>query len=243
MKTAAAHYDTHLGPVYAWMLGDIDTAFARSAAEIIDMHLPAPHARAAVDLGAGLGLHSIPLAKSGFDVTAIDNCQFLLDQLRSRAGALPITVINADLLQFRHFVKGEVDVILCAGDTLTHLSSLTDVESLLEAVAMSLASGGMFVATFRDYVSKTLEGDDRFILVRRDENRIFTCFLEYAAEYITVHDLVTQREEGQWVQRVSSYPKLRLDPEWVKSKLTALRLQARLETAPTGMVRVVATKV
>jgi predicted TPR repeat methyltransferase len=242
MKSAAAHYDSHLGPVYAWMLGDIDTAFARSAAEIIDMHLPAPHAGAAVDLGAGLGLHSIPLAKSGFAVTAIDSCQYLLDELRAHAGALPITVINADLLQFRDFVKGEVAVILCAGDTLTHLSSLSAVESLFEAAAMSLVSGGMFAATFRDYVSKTLEGDDRFILVRRDEHRILTCFLEYAAQHITVHDLLTQREEGQWVQRVSSYVKLRLDPHWMMSKLTALGLQARLETAPSGMVRIAATK-
>jgi hypothetical protein len=32
MATSAAHYDTHLGPVYSWMLGDLEAAFARGAA-------------------------------------------------------------------------------------------------------------------------------------------------------------------------------------------------------------------
>jgi predicted TPR repeat methyltransferase len=242
VKTAAVHYDTHLGPIYSWMLGDIDAAFARSAAEIIDMHLPVPRTGIAIDLGAGLGLHSVALAKSGFAVTAIDNCQHLLDELRSHAGSLPISVINADILQFRDFVKAEADVILCAGDTLTHLPSLSAVDVLLRAVAACLTPGGMFAATFRDFASTTLQGDERFILVRRDENRILTCFLEYAAEQVIVHDLLTQRDEGQWLQRVSSYPKLRLAPDWVVSKLAGLGLKARRETAPSGMVRVVGTK-
>lgn len=236
------HYDTLLGPIYSWMLGDTQAAFARSAAEIADMHLPPPSTGAAVDLGAGFGLHAIPLAKLGFKVTALDTCQFLLDELRSFAGSLPITAVNADLLQFRSHITAPVGVVLCAGDTLTHLSSLSAVEHLLTEVADSLAPGGMFAATFRDYVSKTLEGDARFIMVRRDENRILTCFLEYAADTITVHDLLTERHEGQWIQKVSSYPKLRLAPERLESKLQSLGLKSRRETAPSGMVRIVGIK-
>jgi hypothetical protein len=111
---------------------------------------------------------------------------------------------------------------------------------LLRDAAAALADGGMFAATFRDYASKTLEGNERFILVKRDENRILTCFLEYGADRVTVHDVLTQREDAQWVQRVSSYPKLRLAPGWVIAELQALGLAARLETAPAGMVRIVA---
>lgn len=241
MKTTA-HYDTLLGPVYSWMLGGVAAAFARSAAEIAEMHLPAPTSGLAMDLGAGFGLHAIPMAKAGFSVTAIDSCEFLLDELRSLAGSLPITVINDDLLRFRAYAKGPLDVVLCAGDTLTHLPSLSSVELLLGQVAESLAPSGMFAATFRDYASRTLQGDARFILVRRDENRILTCFLEYGPDAVTVHDLLTERSDGQWVQKVSSYSKLRLAPDWVESKLQAVGLKSRRETAPSGMVRVVGTK-
>jgi SAM-dependent methyltransferase len=238
----SVHYDTLLGPVYSWMLGDIQTAFARSAAEIAEMHLPSPSRGLAVDLGAGFGLHAIPMAKAGYSVTAIDNCQVLLDELRSLAGSLPITVVNDDLLNFRSHAKAPLGVVLCAGDTLTHLPSLKSVEQLLIDVSESLAVGGMFAATFRDYVSKPLEGGARFILVRRDENRILTCFPEYGPEVVTIHDSLTERDAGQWVQKVSSYPKLRLAPDWVEAGLQSLGLKSRRETAPSGMVRIVGTK-
>jgi hypothetical protein len=119
---------------------------------------------------------------------------------------------------------------------------VSSVEQLFFDVAESLAVGGMFAATFRDYASKTLEGNARFILVRRDANRILTCFLEYGPDVVTVHDSLTQRIDGHWVQTVSSYPKLRLAPDWVEAKLQSSGLRSRRETAPSGMVRIVGTK-
>jgi 2-polyprenyl-3-methyl-5-hydroxy-6-metoxy-1,4-benzoquinol methylase len=241
MNNMEAHYETHLGPIYAWMLGNLDAASKRSSAELDDMGLPARHG-VALDLGAGLGLHSVALAKRGFQVTAIDSCRVLLDELRPRAAGLPVALIEADITAFAAHVSQPCDVIICLGDTLTHLPSFEAVESMLRDAAAALAEEGLFAATFRDYATKTLEGNERFILVKRDEHRILSCFLEYGAERVMVHDVLTQREDEQWVQRVSSYPKLRLAPAWVISKLEALGLAARLETAPSGMVRIVARK-
>jgi 2-polyprenyl-3-methyl-5-hydroxy-6-metoxy-1,4-benzoquinol methylase len=242
MRTSAAHYATHLGPIYSWMLGDIDAAFARSAAEIDDLRLPEANHGAAVDLGAGFGLHALPLARRGFRVTAIDGCQVLLDELRSRTGTLAVTAVNGDLVDFRAVVKEEPRVVLCMGDTLTHLPTLAAVESLLGEVAAGLAPGGVFAATLRDYATRTLEGDKRFILVRADADRILTCFLEYTEHQVMVHDLLNEREQGQWRQKISSYPKLRLAPEWVESQLSKLGLQVRRDAIPSGMVRIVGTK-
>lgn len=244
MQCAATqrHYETHLAPIYSWMLGDIAAAFARSAAELDDLRLPAAADAVAVDLGAGLGLHAIALAKRGFCVTAIDSSQVLLDELRTRSAALPIIAINADLLEFRAFVKRQAGVIVCMGDTLTHLPSFSQVEELFGAIAVSLAPGGVFAATFRDYATTQLEGEQRFILVRADEERILTCFLEYRENFVTVHDLLNQRQDGEWRQRVSSYQKLRLAPQWVAAKLTEHGLEVRLDAGRSGMVRIVAAK-
>ena len=240
MNTVAMHYDSHLGPVYAWMMGNPQAALARSTAELEEMGLPgAPHLKA-LDLGAGLGLHSLALAKRGFSVTAIDSCRVLLDELRGRAAGLPITVVHGDMLEFRSHEPDRCDVIICMGDTLTHLPSFAAVESLLNSIAGALTEQGMFAATFRDYASSPPAGTERYILVKRDESRILTCFLEYGTEHVTVHDVLTQREDDRWIQRESSYPKLRLAPEQVLAKLEALGLSARRETAPSGMVRIVA---
>jgi SAM-dependent methyltransferase len=242
--TAAAkrHYESLLAPIYSWMLGDIDAALARSAAELDDLRLPPAIDALAVDLGAGLGLHAAALANRGFDVTAIDSSPVLLDELRLRCAALPIVAINADLEDFAQFVKRPPAVILCMGDTLTHLPSLPEVEKLFAAIAASLAPGGVFAATFRDYASKALEGDQRFIPVRADEQRILTCFLEYQQEFVTVYDLLYQRQDGIWQQRVSSYPKLRLAQEWVAAKLIEHGLKVSRDTGPNGVVRIKGVK-
>ena len=111
-----------------WMLGNREAALRRSSAELEEMGLPqalsAPSQSTALDLGAGLGLHSVALAKRGFQVTAIDSCGMLLEDLRSHATGLPIKIVDADILAFPAHVSGPCDVILCLGDTLTHLPTL-----------------------------------------------------------------------------------------------------------------------
>jgi 2-polyprenyl-3-methyl-5-hydroxy-6-metoxy-1,4-benzoquinol methylase len=238
--SVAEHYESHLGPIYSWMIGDMDAAFARSDLELESLGLPADGN--AIDLGAGFGLHALPLARRGFSVIALDAYQPLLDELTSRAGSLPIRTVKANLLAFREHIERPMDAILCMGDTLTHLPDTASVESLFSGVAASLKDGGIFAATFRDYVSAPLQGDARFILVRGDEQRILTCFLEYAATVVTVHDVLHEREGGQWRLRISSYPKLRLSPAYVADALSLRGLRVQRQSAHSGMVRIVARK-
>ena len=240
MKSPTEHYDAHLGAVYSWMVGDIDAALARSTAELDVLNLLPMATGRAVDLGAGFGLHALPLARRGFSVLAIDSCNTLLRELRERADTLPIRTVNADLRQFRAHVEAPVDIILCMGDTLTHLPDKSAVESLFADVSESLAEGGLFIATFRDYASVSLQGEARFIPVRSDATRILTCFLEYADTTVTVHDLLHEYESAQWRLRVSSYSKLRLAPEWVANALSERGFSVQREVVQGGMVRVAA---
>jgi 2-polyprenyl-3-methyl-5-hydroxy-6-metoxy-1,4-benzoquinol methylase len=238
--TVVDHYAKHLGPIYRWMVGDLDAAFSRSDAELDAVQLPSKTGGTAVDLGAGFGLHSLPLARRGYKVVAIDTYDPFLKELASRKGPLPIRTVNAELLTFRTHVAEPIDVIVCMGDTLTHLPNQSSVESLFNDVAASLGPDGIFLATFRDYVSAPLQGDARFILVRSDEERILTCFLEYAETTVIVHDLLHRREGGSWRLRASSYPKLRLSPEWVVEHLSSLGLSVHRDAAPGGMIRIAA---
>jgi SAM-dependent methyltransferase len=240
VKKAADHYADHLGPIYTWMIGDVDAALSRSGAELDSLPLPSKTGAIAVDLGAGFGMHAIPLAQRGFSVVAIDTCEILLKDLEARAGLLAVRTVQADLLDFPAHIGAQADVIACMGDTLTHLPDQSSVAALFAAVAASLAPGGLFVATFRDYASAPLLGESRFISVRSDERRILTCFLEYREADVIVHDLLQQRDGASWRLRVSSYPKLRLAPQWAVDRLNAHGLTAVRDTAPGGMIRVTA---
>jgi len=224
------------------MIGDADVSRKAARAELRAAGVPEGAGRVAVDLGAGTGPHALALAGAGYAVTAIDTCAPLLEELRAQRGGARIRCIHDDLLHLRGHVEGPVDVILCMGDTLTHLPSPQAVEQLFDATAHALSPGGMFVATFRDYTARALEGDARFIPVRQDDRRLLTCCLEYHDASVTVHDLLHERTDDGWTLRVSSYAKLRLDPEWARSAFGRLGVAATLDTGTRGMVRLVATR-
>lgn len=81
-------------------------------------------------------------------------------------------------------------VVVCMGDTLTHLGSQREVSELLDHVASTLAPGGLFITTFRNYVGHPLEDDQRFIAIRADGDWILTCYLECLEDHVRVHDIV-----------------------------------------------------
>jgi 2-polyprenyl-3-methyl-5-hydroxy-6-metoxy-1,4-benzoquinol methylase len=241
MGSVADHYRSHLAPVYAWMSGGLDAAISRGEMELGAILPDLSKGSLAVDLGAGFGMHSIPLARRGCSVLALDTSSLLLDQLRAHAGSLPITAVEDDLLAFQRYLERPADVILCMGDTLTHLPDRHAALQLFALAAASLRPGGVFIATFRDY-SRALIGNGRFIPVKSDAERILTCFLEYAVDHVDVHDLLHERDGEAWQLRVSSYRKVRLDPHWVSASLHDRGLSVRTEPAPAGMIRVTAAK-
>jgi SAM-dependent methyltransferase len=240
MDLVRSHYESFLAPVYSWLTGGAEAAFARGEVELDALRLmPRRAAASALDLGAGFGMHSVPLARRGFNVVAVDSSGALLRELRGHAGKLPILTAETDLLDFPRYIAGPTDVILCMGDTLTHLASKQAIESLFAQVVAVLAPGGAFVLTFRDYSAPMIR-ESRFIPVKSDADRIFTCFLEYGNEHVDVYDVLHERQGSQWTQRVSGYRKLRLPPDWVCAALRHAGFQATQEAGLSGMIRVVA---
>jgi SAM-dependent methyltransferase len=238
MATVQQHYEGLLAPIYVWMVGGLETALAAGAMDVAPL---LPGDGMAVDLGAGFGMHAIPLARGGYDVVAIDTSSQLLDVLRANSTGLGIRAVEADLLDFRRYVSGSASLIVCLGDTLTHLAERSQVARLFGDVAASLRPGGRFVVTFRDYRRPPV-GNARFIPVRSDADRIQMCFLEELPEHMRVHDIVHERDGAAWRASVSSYEKLRLSPQAVESALREAGLEPAITAGPRGMVRVTARR-
>jgi SAM-dependent methyltransferase len=241
MASVLDHYANHLGPVYLWMVGGMQAALQRGRAEVEAICSAPPPGQLAVDLGAGFGMHALALADIGYSVLAIDSSPILLDALRNQIGTRPVRVLQDDLLLFRRHLSSPVDLIVCMGDTLTHLPDQRAVEGLFDDVVACLKSAGTFIASFRDYTTP-LTGAGRFIPVRSDPDRILTCFLEYASDTVIVHDILQQRNGNAWEQTVSAYPKLRLSTDWVASTLEAKGLRVRKEPGIAGMWRLIAER-
>ena len=159
-------------------------------------------------------MHSIPLARRGYRLFSLDTSKQFLGELDAVAGDLPIQTIHADLTEFPvHLQAATVPLIVCMGDTLTHLPSIEAVNLLFRDAAQNLTHDGFLIVSFRDYATTELTGSDRFIPVRSDDQRIHTCFLDYRMDTVLVHDIVHSWIDSSWQTAVSAYPKLRLHPE------------------------------
>jgi SAM-dependent methyltransferase len=242
MDRVKTHYDLQLAAIYSWMAGGLQKAIADNRQLLQQLGIESVTKGLAIDLGAGSGFQSIPLAKLGFSVIAIDFCAVLLSELRENSFDLAIATIEDDLLNFTQHISEPAQIIVCMGDTITHLPSLETVEALLSDITRNLSDRGKLILTFRDYVTAELKGVQRFIPVRSDDSRIFTCFLEYQEQYLEVHDLLYQKKFEQWSMQVSSYRKLRLAPHWVKNCLEAKNLTIVRDELINGMVCLVASK-
>lgn len=241
MNTAKDHYDRQLASIYSWMAGTPEAAIKRNHDLFRQLGINSSPGLA-IDLGAGSGFQSIPLAELGFSVIAVDFCEVLLSELRDRAGDLPIRTVHDNILNFSNYVEEKAQIVVCMGDTLTHLESLDSVESLLLSVEGVLASNGKLVLTFRDYVSVGLQGTQRFIPVQSDESTILTCFLEYREDAVEVYDLIYRKEGDRWMLSTSSYPKLRIAPNWICDRLQKSGFEVVQNTVINGMVCMVAEK-
>jgi SAM-dependent methyltransferase len=101
-----------------------------------------------LELGAGSGRVTIPLARDGHRVIALDQSRPMLDRLRMRVGTLSgaarqrVTVCEGDLRNFH--VGAPVDLVIAAFNVLEHLYTRSELAACLACVRASLAPGGAF---------------------------------------------------------------------------------------------------
>ncbi len=128
----AALYD------YEYRRRRADVTFYRNLARERD-------ARHILELGAGSGRVTLPLARDGHRVVALDQAPAMLAKLRERVAAAPaavaerITVARGDLRGFD--VHGEFPLVIAAFNVLEHLYTRGEVDACLRCVADHLAPG------------------------------------------------------------------------------------------------------
>ena len=103
-----------------------------------------------VDFGAGTGRLSIPLAEKGYEVTAVEPCEAMLEQLEKKKerheGLNSLNTIRSTMQEFKNPKNEKYDLALCV---FTVVSYLLDEESLRKALSVAYdvlkPGGGLFL--------------------------------------------------------------------------------------------------
>ena len=101
-----------------------------------------------LELGAGSGRVTIPLARDGHEVVAIDQSPAMIAGLRARIAKLPpavaprISVVPQDLCTFE--APGKFSLVIAAFNVLEHLYTRGELDACLRRVVAHLAPGGAF---------------------------------------------------------------------------------------------------
>ncbi|OGC18589.1 hypothetical protein A3J90_05660 [candidate division WOR-1 bacterium RIFOXYC2_FULL_37_10] len=235
------HYENHLAEYYSWIYGGADQKIEENNS-FFEKHSIKPFSsKVAIDLGCGSGFQSISLAKAGFNVMAVDFSKKLIDELKNGSLGLNVEPIESDILDFNIYKDKNPELIVCMGDTLTHMPDLDSASNLIFNSYKELEKNGKLILSFRDLTFE-LQGKDRFIPVRSDENTIFTCFLEYQSESVNVYDLVHARRQGKWEQKISSYKKIKISQDKTKQIILDAGFTLDFFEVNRGLVILIAKK-
>ena len=105
----------------------------------------------------------------------------------------------------------------------------------------ALEEEGQMILGFRD-MTVELTQLDRFIPVKSDSKRIFTCFLEYEKSHVKVHDILYEMIDDQWKMKKSYFRKLRISPQQAKEGLLKAGFQIENVDNEKGMITIIARK-
>ena len=113
-----------------------------------------------IDFGAGTGRLSLPLARRGYQITAVEPSAPMLQRLRGAAADVDIACIEARMQDFRSEQK--FDLAVCVFTVITYLLDETDLRRAIMSAQNCLKPRGLLlldVPSSQVFVSRNLQTD------------------------------------------------------------------------------------
>jgi SAM-dependent methyltransferase len=147
-----------LADYYELIFADWDASMARQGAAISELLLTLglkrrPEGFRVLDVAAGIGTQSLPLASLGFEVIARDISPKAIARLvrEARARGLKVDAAQADMRTVGGSVEGHFDAVIAFDNSVPHLLQDRDIVESFSGFFELLGEGGMLVISVRDY--------------------------------------------------------------------------------------------
>jgi len=151
------YYDD-LADYYELIFPDWEESMARQGAaiaEVLRAHVSGQTSGTfrVLDVSAGIGTQSLPLARSGFEVTARDVSSAAIGRLRREAArrGLHVDAARADMRDLSDSVTGPFDAVMSFDNSLPHLPTDSEIAKALNGFRELLTPEGLLLLSVRDY--------------------------------------------------------------------------------------------
>lgn len=106
-----------------------------------------------LDCACGIGTQAVGLAVLEYNVTASDISDGELEEARQRAieNNVNIHFENADFRTLSKTFSEKFDIVIAMDNALPHMLTKNDLDLAIKSIIGQVATGGMFVASIRDY--------------------------------------------------------------------------------------------
>jgi 2-polyprenyl-3-methyl-5-hydroxy-6-metoxy-1,4-benzoquinol methylase len=135
-----------------WVSDEKQTPFGRlpdAKVTALAAQLGEPGDVPVLDIGAGTGRNSLPLARLGHPVTAVEPVARLSDEMRKVADAekIPLQVIGADFLSPTTTASHSHYKLAILAEVVSHFRDLGEVRQLFAKLAETMAPGGLVLVS------------------------------------------------------------------------------------------------
>jgi glycine/sarcosine N-methyltransferase len=194
-------------------------------------------AQALLDCTCGIGTQALGLALQGYTVHASDLSPDSVDRARQEAEALSVTMTYgvADLLTLDRQIAGVFDVVLTAGNSLSHLLTEADLQTAVSNIVEKTRPGGLVLVSIRDYDQLARErprATSPQVIDLPDGRRVSFQIWDWDADGSAYDlNLFTLRQDGDsWVTncgvtRLRAWQRAEIDAALSQAGLTCIRWQ------------------
>ena len=112
-----------------------------------------------LDCACGIGTQAIGLAALGYHVTASDISDGELSEAKARAekNGVQIRFEHADFCALSDTFSEQFDIVIAMDNALPHMLTGSALEAAVRSITGRIRTGGIFVASIRDYDSLLLQ--------------------------------------------------------------------------------------
>jgi SAM-dependent methyltransferase len=185
--------------------------------------LPKPAGRSlqVLDAACGTAMHAVALARLGYEVSAADLSQPMIEKARINASAAGVDV-KLKAVGFGSlasaFGNNSFDAVLCLGNSLPHVLSVADLKAALQDFAACLRPGGLLLIQNRNF-DAVMMGKQRWMEPQaHSENGsewIFFRYYDYLPDGLIDFNIVTATRDAQG-NRTASVATTQLRPQLFK---------------------------